>query len=149
MKIFVGGGLLIEYENQTKTELLEALLMSQHQIFLNPIVVSEYIYQLLGILGGRSPMSIRESKKIAETLDLHDTAEFLSAFSILPIPDGSLFLAIELMKKHNLLPNDALILASCKSQSVAVLASYDSDFTNACREEGIVLLNNVADIPMT
>jgi|GEM_PF-3332698 len=32
MKIFVDSGLLIEYEKQTKTELLEALLMSQHQI---------------------------------------------------------------------------------------------------------------------
>ncbi len=58
MKIFLDSSILIEYEKQNKTDLLEALLDSDHQIFINPIVVSEYVYQLLGILGGRSPMGI-------------------------------------------------------------------------------------------
>lgn len=147
MKIFVDSNLLIEYEKQTQTELLEALLASGHQIFLNPIVVSEYLYQLLGILGGRSPMSICESKKIAETLEPHDTAEFLSVFAVLPIPNEVLPVSIDMMKKHNLLPNDALILACCVLQNVAVLASFDSDFTAACEEEGILLLRKVVDIP--
>ena len=46
-------------------------------------------------------------------------------------------LAISMMKKHNLLPNDPIILASCKLQQVSVFASYDSDFTAACAAEGI------------
>ncbi len=138
MKIFIDSGLLIEYEKQTKTELLEALLKTRHQIFINPIVISEYLYQLLGILGGRSPMSIQESGKISATLSLHDTEEFLSGFQILPIPDAALFLAIDFMKKHNLLPNDAIILASCKILDVQVLASHDSDFLKAFTPYGVV-----------
>jgi predicted nucleic acid-binding protein len=51
MKVFIDSSLLIEYEKQTKTELLEALMESNRQIFINPIVVSEYLYQLLGIIG--------------------------------------------------------------------------------------------------
>jgi predicted nucleic acid-binding protein len=50
------------------------------------------------------------------------------------------------MKKHNLLPNDAIILAACKIQKVHVLASYDSDFFKACAEEGIRLITAVTDL---
>lgn len=146
MKIFIDSGLLIEYEKQTKTELLEALFTTGHQIYINPIVISEYLYQLLGILGGRSPMSICESGKIAETLDLHDTETFLSGFRILPIPDAALSMAVVFMKKHNLLPNDAIILASCKIQDVRVLASHDSDFLNACTAEDIQLITKISDL---
>jgi hypothetical protein len=39
MKVFVDSGLLIEYEKQTKAELLGALLESEHQIYINPISV--------------------------------------------------------------------------------------------------------------
>ncbi|MBU6341823.1 MAG: PIN domain-containing protein [Bacteroidetes bacterium] len=38
------------------------------------------------------------------------------------------------------MPNDAIILASCKLQDVKVLASYDSDFHKACISEGISLI---------
>lgn len=147
MKIFLDSSLLIEYEKQAETELLDALLESDHEIFINPVVVSEYLYKLLGILGGRSPMSICESGKVAETLDLHETEEFLSGFQLLPIPDAAVPQTISMMKKHNLLPNDAMILASCKWQRVAVLASFDSDFARACSAEEILLISRMTDLP--
>lgn len=146
MRIFIDSSLLIEYEKATKFDLLEVLLESENQVFINPIVVSEYLYQLLGILGGRSPMSVCESGKISEVLSLHDTKEFLSVFQYLPIPEDALPLGIDFMKKHNLLPNDAIILAACKIQKVHVLASYDSDFFKACAEEGIRLITAVTDL---
>ena len=146
MKVFIDSSLLVEYEKQTKTDLLDALLDSEHLLFINPIVVSEYLYQLLGILGGRSPMAICESKKIAATLEPHDTASFLSGFQVLPIPDAAVEECIAMMCKHNLLPNDAIILTSCKLQNVAVLASHDSDFKNACQAEGIRLISSVSDL---
>jgi len=42
-------------------------------------------------------MSICESGKIAETLDLHDTETFLYSFRILPIPDAALSMAVVFM----------------------------------------------------
>lgn len=146
MKIFLDSGVLIEYEKQAKTELLEKLIQSNHQLFINPIVASEYLYQLLGILGGRSPMSICESGKINEVLYLHDAKTFLTGFQFWAFPENALPLSVDLMKKHNLLPNDALILASCKLQEVKVLASYDSDFYNSCVAEGIQLITKVSDL---
>jgi predicted nucleic acid-binding protein len=146
MKIFLDSSVLIEYEKQTKTELLQRLVQSDHQILINPIVASEYLYQLLGILGGRSPMSICESGKINEVLSLHDTKTFLTGFQFLAIPEDALRLSVDFMKKYNLLPNDALILASCKIQEVKVLVSYDSDFYQSCVAEGIQLITKVSDL---
>lgn len=146
MKIFLDSGVLIEYEKQTKVELLEQLIQSNHQLFINPIVASEYLYQLLGILGGRSPMSICESGRIKEVLSHHDTQTFFTDFQFLAIPEDALLLSIDFMKKHNLLPKDALILASCKLQGVNVLASYDSDFYHSCVAEGIQLITKVSDL---
>jgi predicted nucleic acid-binding protein len=45
-----------------------------------------------------------------------------------------------LMSKYNLLPNDAIILATCKIHNITQLASHDKDFKTACDIEGITLL---------
>lgn len=146
MKIFIDSSLLVEYEKQTNPDLLDDLIKSEHRLFINPIVASEYLYQLLGVLGGRSPMSICESGKIQDTLSSHDTTSFLSGFEILPIPDAAIIKAIDFMKKYNLLPNDAIILASCQLQNIGILASFDTDFQNACNAEGIRLVTELTDL---
>lgn len=52
---------------------------------------------------------------------------------------------VQLMKTHNLLPNDAIILAHCLSLGIKFLASHDAtDFTVPCRAEGVTLLDSVA-----
>lgn len=145
MKVLVDSSLLIEYEKGNKTELLERILGSTHEVYINPIVFSEYAYQLLGVIGGRSPMSICESSKIAETLSQHDTENFLSSFSILPVSEEAVKVALEMMKKHNLLPNDALILAACKLEKIDILASYDADLSRACQVEGVKMVSSVKD----
>ena len=104
------------------------------------------MYKLLGIITGKSPMSVCESGKIYETLELHDTFGFLSNFSYLNISKTVMLQSIDFMKIYNLLPNDALILATCKLENIAILASYDTDFTKACLEEGIKLISKVEDL---
>ncbi len=142
MKIFLDSSVLIEYENGRNQALFETLLdNSKLELCLNSVVASEFFYKLLGILSNRSPMAISESKKIKETLDKHETESFLSYFTLLDTPNDAIILSLALMKKHNLLPNDALILASCKIENIAVLVSFDSDFTDACRYEEIRLIN--------
>ncbi len=50
------------------------------------------------------------------------------------------------MQQVVLLPNDALILATCKLNGIDQLASYDADFAAACTGEGIQLIQSVADL---
>ena len=47
-----------------------------------------------------------------------------------------------LMSDYNLLPNDAIILATCKLHGIK-LASHDSDFIVPCESENIELIRDV------
>ncbi|HRG36773.1 MAG TPA: PIN domain-containing protein [Chitinophagales bacterium] len=47
------------------------------------------------------------------------------------------------MSKYNLLPNDALILATCKLNQINMIASFDSDFKTACEKEKIQYIDSV------
>lgn len=141
MRIFLDSSVLIEFENGRNRELLTALITNPNFILcLNSVVASEYFYKLLGIIGGKSPMSICESKKIEDVLSQHNTERFLSFFTILDTPKEAVLLSLSFMKKYNLLPNDALILATCKIHNINVLASLDTDYTYACQQENIQLI---------
>lgn len=50
-------------------------------------------------------------------------------------------MGLSFMRMYNLLPNDALILATCKLQNISLFASLDSDFTIPCSSENIKLIN--------
>ena len=50
------------------------------------------------------------------------------------------------MRKHNLPPNDAIILATCLHHSVSYPASYDiNGFKAACAAEGVTLISDVEE----
>ncbi len=142
MKLFIDSSVLIEFENGRNQELLTKLLEKPAlNLCMNSVVASEYFYKLLGILAGKSPMSVCESGKIDEVLSEHDTLLFLSYFTLLDTPKEAIALGLSFMRTYNLLPNDALILATCKLQNIVVFASLDSDFTMACHSENIRLIN--------
>ncbi|WP_456420951.1 PIN domain-containing protein [Thermococcus sp.] len=46
----------------------------------------------------------------------------------------------ELMRRHNLLPNDAIILATCLVFEVSNLGTLDNDLKNAGEKEGLNVL---------
>ena len=51
-----------------------------------------------------------------------------------------LSLSYELMRKHNLLPNDAIILVTCLVFDVDNLGTLDNDLKNAGKKEGLNVL---------
>ncbi|WP_156967368.1 PIN domain-containing protein [Geoglobus ahangari] len=52
-------------------------------------------------------------------------------------------LAYKFVKKYGLLPNDALILATCRFYGIKYLISFDGDFERVCKEECIELIDSV------
>lgn len=91
MKILIDSSILIEFEKGTRTDLLMTLLAQNHTLYINSTITSEYLYKLLGILGGKSPMSISESKGIKNALSKHETKDFLLNFNYLPINQEATF----------------------------------------------------------
>ncbi len=140
-RIFIDTSILVEYRKGSRTGLWEAILKNTDVApCLNQAVVSEYLFYHLAIFTGKSPRTIKEADRIREILQKYDPFPFLNILEWLP--DGSVLSkpALAFMKNYNLLPNDALILASCKQHGINALASYDPDFEAACRQESISLL---------
>ncbi len=143
-KIFIDSSILVEFEKQTKTDLLLHLMRREE---LNSTVLSEYTYYLLAIEGGKSPRSVKEDRNIRAILSQNNPEPFLSTFQIAPLQTEITATFLEMMSKYNLLPNDALILTDCKLNAINALASYDiKDFSQACKEEGILLISSLSDL---
>jgi predicted nucleic acid-binding protein len=91
--------------------------------------------------GGASPKTLKEKGDIPALIDNNQKlVTALSDFSFLNAGPSLMSHVPAFMSKYNLLPNDAIILATCKINNITKLASHDSDFILPCKVEGIELL---------
>jgi len=140
-RILIDSSLLIEYIKGNKILLLTNLLSDdENECYINETVVSEYLFHLLKITSNISPQSVQSSNKIRETLEKSGAYDLLQRFSFVITKENLVFLVPQYMKQYNLLPNDAIMLATCKMHNITKLASHDTDFIMPCQEEGIELL---------
>ena len=148
-RIFVDSSILVEFKKRSRPELLlHFLTFPNLELLVNAIVLSEYTFYLLAIEGEKSPRSVKESQEIRHILDHDQPEEFLSIFKVLQNGNEIIPLYLRMMRRYNLLPNDALILASCKLHNVNALATFDkTDFTQACQMEKIRLIQDISDLP--
>jgi predicted nucleic acid-binding protein len=146
MKIFVDSGVLIEYLKGNETDFYEALIERNHSLLVNQVVISEFLFYFIALSANKSPMSIKMAKQIAESFRNKNPFEMLPGFTHLGHNQVIAESSFELMKKYNLLPNDALILASCLFYNIGNLASFDSDFEKACQDLGINLFSKVVQL---
>lgn len=146
-KLFLDSSVLVEYTKNNRTALMDHLLLTMPgMLFINSIVLSEYMYHWLGNNGGKSPRSLQQSRKIGEIIRSNDQAVFLSLFVVLPVDDRIVPVCLELMQRYNLLPNDALIIATAKLHGIDTIASFDADFLPACEGERIQLIREITDV---
>lgn len=141
--VFVDSTLLVEYNKNTRYELLEELFIGSFDLMYNQIVMSEYLYHFIGYHGTKSPRSLQESKSISRVLTENNPLSLLALFDQLTVKLPVSEEVIRIMRDHNMLSNDAMILAHCKSAGIHYLASYDSDFIIPCQEEGITLIDSM------
>ena len=140
-KIFVDSSLLIEAEKGNFTEFLNGLYFDNAtQLCINDIVVSEFLFHFIGLQTGKAPLTIKERKEIAGVIEVYKEDRVLKNLEFIPSAKEIISIVPDLMGKYNLLPNDAIILATCKINNISILATCDSDFITPCKEEGITLL---------
>jgi uncharacterized protein len=142
-KIFLDSSISIEPLKGNKVNFYQNLISDlTNDLFINDIVVSEYLYYILAFHSDLSPRTLQRKGKIRQAIE--------SEFEIIKALDNFIFLSgnqsflsevPRLMAKYNLLPNDASILATCKLHETK-LASHDSDFIIPCKEENIELIRD-------
>ena len=146
MKIFVDSGIFVEYVKGRRVDFFEYLISKDVELFINQVVLSEFLFHFIGTIGNKSPLTIKESGKIAECFKVHNPIDMLPGVEVLNHTSEISNFTIEFVKQFNLLPNDALILATCKFYNLGYLASFDSDFEVPCRTLGIHIFNNETDL---
>lgn len=141
--VFVDSTLLVEYNKNTRYELLEELFVGSFELVYNQVVMSEYLYHFVGHHGTKSPRSLKENRSIPQVLSENSPLTLLALFDQLTVKLPVVEEIVRIMADYNMLSNDAIILAHCKSAKISYLASYDSDFTIPCQEEGITLIDSI------
>jgi uncharacterized protein len=145
-KIFLDSSIFIEPLKGNKVNFYQSLISDLRlDLFINDIVVSEYLYYILAFNSEVSPKTLQRKGKIRQAMESEfEIINALNNFTFLSGSQSFLSEVPQLMAKYNLLPNDATILATCKLHGIK-LASHDSDFIFPCRQENIELLRDVSD----
>ena len=118
MKVFFDSNVFLHHlagTGQNATELLERVESGEIVGYINDVVISEVIYGYLRATTELKPYKLR--KEILKVdFDLSLVKELLDIFNLLPCNVGSG--VVEVIKKYRLLPNDALIAATCKHYGI-------------------------------
>ena len=117
-------------------------------LYTNSIVFSETLMVYLRALTGERAYTLKHNPELIKghESELREFLTFFELFRELEINRSIETLAVEYMVKYGLLPNDAIILATCKFYGIKYLISLDSDFEGACEGEGIRLLRSSEEI---
>ncbi|WP_010480121.1 type II toxin-antitoxin system VapC family toxin [Thermococcus zilligii] len=142
IEVFVDSSVLIEglKGNPEAVRILNLLAEKNAAAIINDIVVSEFLFHYIRLKSGVSPFTVKQRGEIKEFILEDEPWDFINQFHILPTDEETIELSYHLMRAHNLLPNDAIILASCKINEIKTLATLDEDLKSAALKEGLKLL---------
>lgn len=148
-RVFIDSSVLVEYNKKSETLFLDILSQdTKVSLYISSIVISEYIFHALALKGNKAPLTLKRDKSISTVLTSINTELLLSQFKLIDMKEEFMSYYFKMMTDYNLLPNDALILATCKSYNINAIASYDSDFETPCKNENIILLKSVNDLKL-
>jgi len=131
--VFIDSNIIIKYfvGDAQARNILKPVIYGEMRGFINNIVFSEVLFITIKLLTGLKAYELRKNlETIQETLEIiNENIRFLRDYFIeLEINDEVKELALEIMKEHGLLPNDALIAATCRYYKINTLATFDEDF---------------------
>ena len=146
MIVFADSSILVEHVKGAQIDFIPFYARQGVTLHINSTVVSELLFHIVAIRSNKSPLTVKRTSRIPSYLNEDEAATFLDQFSVLPTTGEITKTVPGLMVKHNLLPNDAIILATCLHHSVPYLASYDvGDFAAACASEGVTLISDAKE----
>ncbi len=133
MKVFFDSNVFLKYLAgvEEAKKLVDRVEHGEWEGYVNDIVVSEVVYGYLRLALNISRYKLREYvvthiDRVEELLK-QDVYPLLANFVNLPI-NVSIDTLIQYMTSYRLLPNDALIAATCRFYAIDTIATFDEDF---------------------
>ena len=144
----IDTNVLVEGIKGNERELLELVNenLDNYNFCISTNVLEEVSYILLREFSGSSYWKLKKDKSLVKRVFSEKVSliwkYLLFNFRILSVDEEVLKLGKAYIENFGLLPNDALVLATCKRYKVKYLISIDSDFSEPCKKEGILLINS-------
>ena len=140
-RIFIDSSIFVSH-CMVADETFIHLLEKDGEIYTSPGVLEESLYKSLLLrceeVYKRPDKHLLKARfeKEGENFEpvLHYFNDFLKRLSdigtltVVPVNASIFFLSLECSRKFRLLPNDALIAATCKHHGIDRIATFDSDF---------------------
>ncbi|MGB7533562.1 MAG: type II toxin-antitoxin system VapC family toxin [Halobacteriota archaeon] len=95
---------------------------------INVIVFSEVLFVYINAATGKKSYELKRKPELVKSVKLNDIRELLGKYRTLDTGESVKSEAEKLITKYGLLPNDALIAATCKHYGITKIATFDSDF---------------------
>ncbi|WP_048146896.1 type II toxin-antitoxin system VapC family toxin [Pyrococcus abyssi] len=142
-RFFIDSNVILNYfyGDDNAREIIE-IAENAGEVFINGIVLTEVSIRYLKDETGEKSYTLKRKPELVKNVDKSPPYAVLGKF--LYLSDNVLIGedAVILMDIYGLLPNDAIILATCKFYGIKYLMSFDSDFREACKGEGIILIES-------
>jgi len=134
MAVLIDANVIISFLIRSeKTEEAKRLLERVEGPVISMNIIEEIVYVGLSLIYGVRGFKLRE--KIAEGVCeeaerfLNTLASFLDEYDIKIVSIPKNFdEMLRIVKEYRLLPNDALIVATCKHHGISKIATFDEDF---------------------
>lgn len=92
------------------------------------MISSEVIYIYLKAVTNKKSYVLKKNPEEITRINLNKIEELLDLAETLPMNKEIEDLSFEIIGKYGLLPNDALIAATCKHYGIKDIATFDKDF---------------------
>ena len=131
---FIDTNVIVKYFAgfEEARRLLEPVLAGELEGYINVVVYSEVLFTVLRLLTGRNAYRLKGDPGLVSRVareKLRDYFEFLEVyFHELEVTSEVKRLAFEVMRDYGLLPNDALIAATCRYYGIETVVTFDEDF---------------------
>jgi predicted nucleic acid-binding protein len=144
-RVLIDSNVFIEYfkGNPKASAMLNFLLSTDYELFINAIVYSEVVFIFVSSKTGLSARSLKKKPDMVKESGVEKVAKFLEGFKVAEINEVVLQTASKLIEEYGLLPNDAVILATAKVYDMT-LATMDSDFQVPSEKENVPIITRAS-----
>jgi len=87
--------------------------------------VSEVLYVYIKLTTDMKPYKLKKKPKVVKHVDLKPVLKLLPLFEELPSSSEITKIAKEVIRDYGFLPNDAIIVATCKHYGIGKIATFD------------------------
>ena len=153
MKCLLDSNIFIEAfkGNKQASEILDLLVEYNDSVkaYIPFNVLEEITFLLIKVLSREHYWNLKKDKsKVIEAFkEAKPYLEFVLELCGLLFPNRKLLeRAFYYIEYYGLLPNDALVMATCKVYGIELLVSLDSDFSDIAAQEDIVLISSPQEL---